>query len=74
MRVEIRIEIEVERISGRFASREEIEEALQEEVTSADPGNLSGLGSEGDSEYEVTSWDVTAVEPPKPVRRPRKVG
>lgn len=48
----IRVEIEVERISGKFASREDVAQALITEIESV---SLGGLGADGDSEYEIVS-------------------
>jgi hypothetical protein len=50
-----RIEVEIERESGKFASREEIGEKLIEAIEQAD---LSGLGADGDSEYVISGADV----------------
>lgn len=58
MRVTLTVEVEVDRISGKFASKEEIKEALADEIERADPGQVSGVGADGDSEYEITSWTV----------------
>lgn len=49
------ITVEVERIQGKFASRDEIGEALVEAVEGA---MLDGLGADGDSEYEMVSVEV----------------
>lgn len=49
---------EVERVTGKFASREEIAEQILEALEGADPGSISGVGADGSSEYEVTSFDV----------------
>lgn len=66
MRFKFEIEIEVERTEGKFATRDEIQEQLQDELISADPGNLEG--SEG-GQYETREWSVNAVEIPKPPRK-----
>lgn len=62
------LEVEVERTEGKFASRDEIAEAIQEALSGAAEGeSLSGLGADGDSEYEITSSVVVEVadETPK---------
>ena len=62
------IEVEVERTEGKFASRDEIAEAIQEALANTGEGeSLSGLGADGDSEYEITSSVVVEVadETPK---------
>ena len=52
------VEVELERSAGKFASREEMAEEIIEALESADPGYLSGLGIAGDSDYDVTNWEV----------------
>lgn len=57
------IEVETEHVSGKFAGVDDIEEkigdALDEVESSID---LSGLGPDGDSEYEVSGFTVEAVD------------
>lgn len=53
------VEIEVDRIEGKFASRDELEEQLSEALEGADPTSLTG---DNGGEYETTSWEVTAQE------------
>jgi hypothetical protein len=55
------VSVEVERESGKFAGRDEIQDALQEAVESADPGSVDGVGADGDSVYNVVAWDVSVV-------------
>jgi hypothetical protein len=62
------VEVEVERVEGKFASRDEVAEQLQEALESADPGSIDGIGSDGTSGYEVTSWSVDE----QPQQRTRK--
>lgn len=62
--IKVEIEVVVDRVEGKFASRADIEEAVSEVIQDA-VGNatgeaLSNLGMDGDSEYEITS--VTVVE------------
>lgn len=59
MKFTFTVEVEVERVQGKFASRDEIAEQLREAVKGADPGSVDGVGADGDSEYEVTSWEVS---------------
>jgi len=47
----------VERTEGKFASRDELEQQLQEAIEGADPGSVSG---DNGGEYEVTDWVVDA--------------
>lgn len=70
------VEIEVERSEGKFASRDELAEqlleAIQEALDSADPGSLEG---EMGGQYEVTMFEATVEEQeqPKPVKRRKGV-
>lgn len=59
MKITIAIDIEVERVEGKFASKDEIAEAIADELDAADPGTVSGVGADGASEYEITSWEVS---------------
>lgn len=71
MRFTFTVEVEVERVEGKFASREEVAEQLEEALADADPSSIDGIGSDGTSSYEVQVWDVMEQPQPKPVRRPR---
>lgn len=71
MRFDFLVSVEVERVEGKFAARDEVEEQLREAIESADPGSVDGVGADGTSSYEVSSWDVQEQEQPKPVRRPK---
>jgi len=53
------VTVELERESGKFMSRDEMEEQLREAIEGADPGTVDG-GPDGDSTYEVTSWEVSS--------------
>lgn len=59
MRFKLTVEVEVERQQGKFASRDEIEDQLREWLESANEGSVSGVGSDGDSEYDVVDWSVS---------------
>ena len=52
------VEVEVERTSGKFATRDEMADTIREWIEGADEGSLSGIGPDGDSEYETTGWTV----------------
>lgn len=52
------VDIDVDRVSGKFASRDEIEEALITMIEGANEGSVSGVGADGDSEYEISDWTV----------------
>lgn len=56
MRFVFTVEVQVERIQGKFASRDEIAEQIQEALESAAPDSLTG---ENGGEYEVVSFDVS---------------
>ena len=59
------VEVEVDRIEGKFVSRDEIAEVLMDEITAADPVAMAvGAGSE----YETTSFEVSE----QPQERKRK--
>jgi hypothetical protein len=52
------VRVSVDRDSGKFASRDEIAEQLRDAIEGADPGSVSGVGADGDSEYSVGDWTV----------------
>jgi len=52
------VSVSTERVSGPFASRDDIETELIEAIEGADPSSIQP----GDNEYEVTDWAVEAVE------------
>lgn len=60
MRFTFTVDVEVERDSGKFASRDEIAEQIQEAIEGADPGTIDSVGADADSSYSVTSWEVSA--------------
>lgn len=60
MRFEFTILVEVEREQGKFATREEIGEQILETLEAADPGQVDGIGADGDSVYTTITWDVTS--------------
>lgn len=51
------VNIEVERECGKFMSRDEVAEQLQEALDGADPGSVEG-GPDGDSVMNVINWEV----------------
>lgn len=61
MRIELRVTVEVSRESGKFASRDEVEQAVVEAVEGADFGEVSGIGADGESVYVVDDWAVEVV-------------
>lgn len=56
MRFVFEVEVEVERDEGLFASREEIGEAIEEELRIADPGIFEG---EEGGQYSTVAWEVS---------------
>lgn len=63
------VEIDVERLEGKFASRDEISSLLYDAIEGAiNDADMSGLGSDGNSEYEITDSNVEEIEQPKPVK------
>ena len=72
MRFAFRVEVELRREQGRFASRGEMADQLVEALEQADPGSLTG---ENDGEYSVDDWSVSDIsnEGTAPALRRRKV-
>jgi len=52
------VSVELEREEGKFASREEMADAIREWLEGADEGAIYGIGADGDSTYNTTSWEV----------------
>ncbi len=59
MKFSFTIEVEVERDSGKFASREEISEALVEAIEGANPDVVDGVGSDSESVYNIVEWSLS---------------
>lgn len=57
-RFTFKVTVETNRESGKFATRDEQADNIRDAIEGADPGYLSGLGDDGDSEYTVDSWEV----------------
>lgn len=57
MRFTFTVNVELERESGKFMSRDEVLTELQEAIEGADPGSVTG-GADGDSTYNTVQWDV----------------
>ena len=68
MRFRFVVDVEVRYERGKFASRDDLEQKLSDEIESANPVQVDG--DEG-GEYTVDDWSVAAELPPKPVRRCR---
>lgn len=52
------VTVEIEREAGKFASRDEMAEAVVEWLENADEGSIYGIGVDGDSTYNTISWEV----------------
>lgn len=52
------VTVELEREEGKFASREEMADAIREWLEGADEGSIYGLGADGESTYATASWEV----------------
>ena len=50
------IEVEVERVQGLFASKDELHDQIADWLDSANEGSIQ---TDADAEYEVTSWEVS---------------
>lgn len=59
MKFTFTVEVEVQRVQGKFATRDEVEEQVSEWLEGANEGTVDGVGADGDSEYEVVDWSVT---------------
>ena len=69
MRFTFVVEVEVERVHGKFATRDEIASQIQEALEEADPGQYD---MENEGEYTTESWDVNEQEKPKSKPRRKK--
>lgn len=58
MQFEFTVKVEVERVEGKFAGRDELEEQIQEAIDGADPGSIEG---ESGGSYDVLTWDVSPI-------------
>jgi len=59
MQFTIKVNVNVERTEGKFATRDEIEAQIVEAIESADPGTFEG---ENGGQYEVNDWSVEAEQ------------
>jgi Zn finger protein HypA/HybF involved in hydrogenase expression len=70
MRFVFKVEVEVTRTEGKFATRDEISEQIMEALESADPGQIEG--GEG-GQYETAAWDVSEEPAPKTARKVKRI-
>jgi hypothetical protein len=54
-----KVTVEVERESGKFMSRDEVEAELIDALEGADPGQVDG-GPDGDTVMNVIEWTVAS--------------
>jgi hypothetical protein len=59
------VTVELERESGKFAGRDEIESQLVERLDEAACADVDGVGADGDSTYVVTDYSVEVLTSPK---------
>jgi hypothetical protein len=59
MRFNFVVTIEVSRQEGKFATKDELAEQIQEVLEGADPATLEG---ENGGQYNIDSWEVNRVE------------
>jgi hypothetical protein len=55
MRFEYKVTVEVERETGKFATRDEIDDQIREALESANPDQFDG---ENGGVYNVIEWEV----------------
>jgi hypothetical protein len=60
------VEVEVNRVQGKFAAADELEAQIQDALESADPGSYEG---ENGGEYETSDWSVNAEAEPSAFKR-----
>jgi len=49
------VNVEIEREQGKFASRDELAQELEQAIADADPGTIEG---DNGGEYSISSWNV----------------
>jgi hypothetical protein len=52
------VRVQTERESGKFASKDDLREEIRTWLEGANEDEISGVGSDGDSVYNVTEWEV----------------
>lgn len=56
MKLVFKLEVEVERIRGKFASREDLATAIIDEVDGQNPGSVT---TDSDAEYDIVEWFIS---------------
>jgi len=59
--IEVSVSVTLDKTEGRFASKDEIEAEVLQWLEDANGGEVSGVGVDGTSTYEVTDWVVGVV-------------
>jgi hypothetical protein len=59
MRFTYTVTVDVQRTEGKFATKDELGDQLQEALEGADPGSLTG---DNGGEYSVDGWDVERTD------------
>lgn len=57
-RFKFTVEVTLERSEGKFASRDEMIEAIVEWLDQANQDSIQGIGPDSDSSYDVSDWSV----------------
>lgn len=58
MRVEFTVSVEVERTTGKFATKDEIREAITQDLEGANPSEITGIGPDSATNYGIVAWEV----------------
>jgi hypothetical protein len=57
----ILVEVTTNHAQGKFASTEEQIASVIEDLENANPMSITGIGADGDSEYDIDEWLVEEV-------------
>lgn len=71
-RIELKVIVEIDHREGKFAPRAEIVEQITSELELAEMSTIEGIGEDGVTIYDVSSWDVEEIERQKPIKQPRR--
>lgn len=58
MKIEFTVAIEIERVQGKMVTKDELAEEIEQALDSANPGDISGIGPDGNSSYEITDFVI----------------
>lgn len=62
MRIMLSVTVELTRREGKFASKDEVAEALRQLIADNDPGEVDGVGADGETAYDIDSFDVEVLD------------